>query len=390
MPTHANRVQGFGTTIFTAINALAEKHNCINLGQGAPNFDTPPEVVNALVEAMHSGKYSQYAHGKGAPALRQAIADHSARFYGTPLDPETQIVVTGGATEGLFDALYGSIDPGDEVIVIEPFYDIYVPIVETAGGKAVYVPLQPPEWTIDEAALRAAFNERTRAIVINTPNNPTGRVFSDEELNLITELCIQYDAICVSDEVYEHLTYDGVRHTPIGTLPGMAERNLRVSSMAKTFSATGWKIGWVTGPPDLIEGVWRAHQLTSFAIFHAGQIGAAHALNMADDYFTTFNAMYTRKRDLLLQGLDAAGLKTLHPQGAFYIMADFSDLHDGDSMAFTEFLASEVGIACIPPGSFYSDDHRHIGNKHVRFAYCKTDDILEAACDKLATLKQHV
>jgi N-succinyldiaminopimelate aminotransferase len=390
MPTLANRMQGFGTTIFTTINALADEHNAINLGQGAPNFDTPPDVVQALVDAMHSGKYSQYANGWGAPVLRQAVADHSARFYDLTINPDTEVVVTVGATGGLFDALYGSIDPGDEVIVIEPFYDIYVPIIETAGGVVRYVPLQPPTWTIDEAALRAAFNERTRAIVINTPNNPTGRVFSNDELNLIADLCIQYDAICISDEVYEHLTYDGARHTPIATLPGMFERNLRVSSMAKTFSATGWKIGWVTGPANLMQGVWRAHQLTSFAIFHAGQMGAAHALNMADDYFNAFNALYDRKRDLLLEGLNAAGLKPLHPQGAFYIMADFSDLHDGGSMAFTEFLASKVGVACIPPGSFYSDNHRHIGDKHVRFAYCKTDDVLEAACERLATLKQRV
>ncbi len=390
MPELAQKVRGFGTTIFTTINALAAEHDALNLGQGAPNFDTPPSVVQAAVDALQSGKYSQYANGWGAPVLREAVAAHAKRFYDMDIDPEGGVVVTCGATEGIFDALYGCIDPGDEVIVIEPFYDIYVPIITTAGGVPVYVPLQPPDWTLNEAALRSAFSDRTRAIIINTPNNPTGRMFSADELALIAELCIQHDAICISDEVYEHMVYDGAKQTPIGKLPGMFERNLRVSSVAKTFSATGWKIGWVTGHPDLIQGAWRAHQLVSFAIFHAGQVGVAHALSLPDDYYAELLESYTRKRALMMQGLDAAGLRYTVPQGAFYIMADFSDVFDGDSMQFAQHLIREVGVASIPPGSFYCDDHRHIAQQYVRFAFCKTDDLLEAACEKLATLRQRV
>lgn len=387
MPELANRVRGFGTTIFTTINALAAEHDAINLGQGAPNFNGPDSMLAAAADALRSGAYNQYANGWGAPVLREAVADHAHRFYGMDVDPNGGVVITCGATEGIFDAIYGSIDPGDEVILIEPFYDIYVPCVETAGGVPVYVPLRPPDWSLDVDALRAAFNEKTRAIVVNTPNNPTGHVFSQSERELIAELCIQYDAICITDEVYEHLVYDGDTQTPIATLPGMFERTLRISSVAKSFSATGWKIGWVTGHPDLMQGVWRAHQLVSFAIFHPGQIGVAHALCLPDDYYTELADMYTKKRALMMEGLDAAGLRYQAPDGAFYIMADFSDVFDGDNEAFTRHLISEVGVACIPPGSFYSVEHRHIAQNYVRFAFCKTDDVLHAACERLATLQ---
>ena len=386
MPHLSRRMSGYGTTIFSQINALAAQHDAVNLGQGAPNFDGPDDVIQAASDALLSGNYNQYANGWGAPALREAIAAHARRFYNMDIDPDTQVMVTCGATEGIFSSIYGSIDPGDEVIVIEPYYDIYVPTIETAGGVPVYVPLQPPDWRLDVDALRAAFSERTRAIVINTPNNPTGRVFSRAELQAIADLCIEHDAICICDEVYEHIRYDDNAHIPIATLPGMFERTLRIGSVAKSFSITGWKIGWVTGPAHLLQGVFRAHQLTTFAIFHPGQIGAAHALCLPDDYFQQLGQDYAHKRALMLQGLDAAGLRYHAPEGAFYVMADFSDHFEGDSFGFAQHLIEEVGVASIPPGTFYSDEHRHLANHYVRFAFCKTDDVLYQACEKLSNL----
>jgi len=248
------------------------------------------------------------------------------------------------------------------------------------------MPLQPPDWSLDAEALRVAFSDQTRAIVINTPNNPTGRAFSEAELGLIAELCVKHDVICISDEVYEHILYTDAPHTPIAMLPGMFERTLRVSSAAKSFSITGWKTGWVTGHPDLMQGVFRAHQIMTFAIFHPGQIGVAHALNLPDNYFRELKADYTRKRALMMQGLDAAGLPYFAPEGAFYVMADFSGHFDRGSDAFAKHLIETVGVASIPPGTFYCDEHRHLADHYVRFAFCKTDDVLEAACERLSRL----
>lgn len=387
MPDLASRVSKYGTTIFTEINNLAAQYDTVDLGQGRPDFDTPPSVVAAAVDALQSGKYSQYAPGYGAPALCHAISDHVKRFYELDVDPNGGVLVTCGATEGIFAAIMGSIDPGDEVILIEPFYDIYVPCVEMSGGIPVYVPLQPPNWELNADALKAAFSERTRAIVINSPNNPTGRVFNAEERQLIADLCIQYDVICIADEVYEHMVYGDLSHTPLAILPGMFERTLTISSVAKTFSATGWKIGWVYGDPKLVTGVFRAHQLMSFAIHHPGQIGVAHALNLGDDYYHDLKTMYTKKRDLLVQGLNAASLPHFVPEGAFYIMADFSGVYNaGNDAAFVRHLISEIGVAGIPPSAFYSPDHQHMVANYVRFAFCKTDETIEAACERLLKL----
>lgn len=386
MPQLAQRVRQFSTTIFAEINALAAQYDAVNLGQGKPDFDTPADVVGAAIDAFHSGKYSQYAPGYGAPALTAAIAAHAERFYGLKPNPNGGIIVTSGATQAIFAAILGTLDPGDEVIVLEPFFDIYVPSILMAGGVPVYVALQPPDWSLPLDALRAAFNEKTRAIIINSPNNPTGRVFSHEELSAIAALCVEYDVICIADEVYEHLTFDEHTHTPIATFAGMWERTLSVSSVAKSFSATGWKIGWVYGDPSLITGVWRAHQLITYAVNHPSQVGVAYALNMPDEYHQALRAEYNRKRALLMQGLDAAKLRYSVPQGAFYIMADFSDVFEGDDLAFARHLITEIGVAAIPPSSFYSDGHRSIAQHTIRFAFCKTDALLEQACERLVRL----
>jgi N-succinyldiaminopimelate aminotransferase len=389
MPTFSNRVSGFGTTIFTEINDLAAKYNAINLGQGKPDFDGPPEVIEALNRAAHEGaRVNQYAPGQGSLNLRKAIAAHADRFYGLPVDPVANVLITSGATEGVFSSILGTVDAGDEVIVIEPYFDSYVPNLVMAGATPVYVPLRPPSWTIDPAELRAAFGPKTRAIIVNSPQNPTGRVFTYDEQKLIADLCIEFDAICISDEVYEHLVFDGARHIPMAAMPGMFERTATVGSLGKTFSVTGWKIGWVWGGAEVLTGVSRAHQFVTFAANHPAQEAAAFALGMPGDYFEEFQQMYTAKRDLMMQALDAAGLKAHMPEGTYFVMADFSDVYDGESVAFARYLTTEIGVACIPPGFFYGPDHAYLARTQARFAFCKSNQTLEAAGERLAKLRR--
>ncbi len=387
MPELAQRVRGFGTTIFTVINELARDYNAINLGQGAPNYDAPAELVATMTQAAQAGKYNQYAPSQGVPQLREALASHLHRFYGIEVDLNGGLVVTCGASAGIFASIFGSIDPGDEVILLEPFFDIYLPIITTAGGIPRFVPLEPPNWTLNAERLREAFNEKTRAIIVNSPNNPTGRVFTHEELMLIAELCIEHDVICISDEAYDHLVFEGHQHIPMATLPNMWERTLTVGTAAKTFSVTGWKIGWVFGDPHLMTGAWRAHQISSFAIHHPAQFGVAHGLQLDDRYFTELIAFYDQKRQRLTRGLDAIGMPYFMPEGAFYVMADFSRFHVGNSEAFAKYLIQEVGVATIPPTSFYSEAHQDVARQYVRFAFCKTDEVLDAAVERLQKLR---
>lgn len=388
MPKIANRVADISTTIFKEINVYASEYDTINLGQGKPDFDGPREMLQATIDAMLSGKANQYAPGYGAPVLLENIAKHAQKYYDLDIDPQEGIVVTSGAAEGVYAAITGTVNEGDEVILIEPFFDTYLPAIEWAGGKPVFVPMRPPEWAFDFDELRKAFNSNTRAIILNTPHNPTGRVFTLEELTLIADLCKEFDAIVISDEVYEHLAYDGTRHIPIATLPGMFERTITVSSGAKTFSMTGWKIGWAMGHPDLIQGVWRIHQNVTFAVNHPAQYGIAHGLAMDSTYFEELNEMYHRKRGIIVDGLVNAGIKVDYsPSGAFYVMGDFSDIYDGTDLDFAKWLIREYGVACIPPTYFYSDAHKHIAEKHARFSYCQNDDSLHKAVERLAKLK---
>jgi N-succinyldiaminopimelate aminotransferase len=388
MPTFANRVAQFGTTIFTEINELALQHNAINLGQGRPDFDGPSEIIQSAVNAMQSGKHNQYAPGIGPQMTRQALANHISRFYDLDIDPNAGIVVTPGATAGIFTSIMGLVDRGDEVIVIEPFFDSYVPNILWAGATPVYVPLHPPNWTFDPDELKAAFTAKTRAIILNTPHNPTGRVFTLEEMTLIADLCKEHDVLVISDEVYEHLVYDSARHIPMATLPGMPERTVTISSLGKTFSLTGWKIGWVYGHPDLMTGVARAHQFITFTANHPAMVAAAFALALPGTYYEEFQAMYTTKRDLLLQGLTNAGFKARTPEGTYFVVADFSDVFDGDDIEFSRHLTAEIGVACIPPTFFYSTEHAHMASTQARFAFCKADDTLRQAGERLAALSR--
>jgi len=388
MPTAASRVATFGTTIFTEINTLAQQHNALNLGQGKPDFDTPQDIIMQLVRAAQSGQHNQYAPGPGTASLCAAIVDHAARFYSMDIDPKRGVVVTSGATEGIFSSILGLVDPGDEVIIIEPYYDSYVPNIIMAHAVPVYVPLHPPAWTFDPAELRSAFSQKTRALILNTPQNPSGRVFTPQELTLIAQLCIEHDVTVIADEVYEHLIFADAQHIPIATLPGMFERTVTVSSAGKLFSATGWKVGWVYGHPELIEGVARAHQFVTFAVHHPTQEAIAYALNLPDTYFAAFQAMYATKRQLMMSALDSGSLKYTAPQGTYFIMADYSGVFNGTPLEFTRYLTKEIGVACIPPESFYSQEHAHIGHGYVRFAFCKSDDLLQQVKARLAKLKR--
>jgi N-succinyldiaminopimelate aminotransferase len=387
MPTTSNRVAPYGTTIFAEINQLAAQHNAINLGQGRPDFDGPPDIIAAAVTALHDGRFNQYPPMPGSVAMRGAIANHAGAFYGLDVDPNGGVIITAGATEAIFSSVLGLVDPGDEVILIEPFFDSYVPNLTFAGAKPVYVPLRLPGWTLDPAELRAAFSEKTRALIWNSPQNPTGRVFSREEMMLVADLCKEFDVTVISDEVYEHLTFGDSRHIPIATLPGMFERTVTVSSLGKSYSVTGWKIGWVYGPNNLISGVQRAHQFVTYAVMGPAQEAGAYALAQPGTYYEELQAMYSSKRDILMDGLKAAGFKFMAPEGTYFIMADFSDLYDGDAVSFARYLTTEIGVGCIPPAPFYSDSNRYIGDNWARFAFCKSDDTLRAANERLLQLK---
>ncbi len=392
-PRLARRVAGFGTTIFSEMSRLAAEHHAVNLGQGFPDFDGPEPVKAAAIAAIEAGQ-NQYALSMGQPALRQAIAAHAARFYGQSVDPETEITVTSGATETLFAAIQGLVDPGDEVIILEPFYDAYVPDVLMAGGVPRLVPCRPPAWTFDPAELAAAFNARTRLILVNTPHNPTGRVLDAAELGVIAALCQQWDVVAVSDEVYEHLVYDGVRHVRLATLPGMAARTVTVSSLGKTFSFTGWKIGWGLAPPALTSALRRAHQWITFATSTPMQAAAAVALGLDDEFYRSFADEFQARRDFLVQALRDAGLRVSVPQGTYFVLADFSELdhpalRGADDTTFCRWLTTDVGVAAIPPSAFFSEAHRGIPRQWARFAFCKRQATLERAAERLRHLHQH-
>ena len=388
MPVMSQRVAGFGTTVFVEINALAREHGAVNLGQGAPDFDGPPEVLTAAVTAVNSA-LNQYAPGTGMPSVRAAIAAHADRFYQQKVDAESEVLITSGATEAVFAAILGLTDAGDEVIVFEPVYDSYVPNMVMAGVTPRYVPLRGENWSFDPDELAQAFGPRTRAIIINTPHNPTGKVYSRQELDVIAALCQKHDVTAITDEVYEHILYDDTVHTRLATLPGMAERTLTISSLGKTFSVTGWKIGWAIGPEPLVTAVNRAHQFITFAVASPLQAAAATALGLPLSFFEKLRAMYQTKRDFMLDVLKKAGFGALKPQGSYFIMCDWRGVAPSrvtDDVQFAHWLTKEIGVACIPPSIFYQDSDKHLGRYLARFSVCKKDETLDAAAERLSRL----
>src|SRR5580700_11430871 len=371
---------GMGSTIFAEMSALAVATGSVNLGQGFPDTDGPREIAEAAAAAIMEGRGNQYPPGPGIPELRQAIAAHQRRFYGLGFDPDTEVLVTAGATEAVAAALFALVEPGDEVIAFEPYYDSYAACIALAGGIRVPVTLRAPDFRPDLDALRAAVTPRTRLILLNSPHNPTGSVFTRAELTAIAALACEHDLLVIADEVYEHMVYEG-EHVPIGSLPGMRERTVSISSAGKTFSFTGWKIGWVTAAPALVEAVRAVKQFLTFVSGGPFQYAIAEALRMPDAYFASIGERLRGKRDLLCAGLSRAGFEVYSPQGTYFVTTDIRPLGDADGVEFCRNLPRQAGVVAIPNAVFYDD--REAGRTQVRFAFCKRDEVLADALARL-------
>jgi N-succinyldiaminopimelate aminotransferase len=362
---------------------LAMEHAAVDLGQGAPRLPTEPRVAEAAIEAIRAG-HNQYAVGIGIASLRTAIAEHQRSFYGLDVDPDTEVTVTAGATEAIVAAVIGLCETGDEVVVFEPFYDSYLPSIAMAGAVPKVVSLEAPEFRIDGDVLRRAFTAKTRLVILNNPHNPTGRVFDPDELQLIADLCVEHDVIAVSDEVYEHLVYEG-RHVPIASLPGMADRTVTISSAGKTFSCTGWKVGWTCAAPDLTVAVRTAKQFITYTNAAPFQHAIAHGLSLEGVYDEVL-AGYQHRKDLLTDGLVQAGFDVIRPAGAFFVVADIRTLGFDDDVDFCMKLPVDVGVVAIPCSSFYDDRRR--GRHLVRFAFCKSEDDIVEGTRRLQALSR--
>ena len=378
------RLAEFGTTIFAEMSALAAQTGAINLGQGFPDTDGPASIAEAAVAAIRGGRGNQYPPGNGVPELRSAIVRHQERFYGVDLDPDSDVLVTAGATEGIAAAILSLCGPGDEVVMFEPYYDSYAACVAMAGGARRVVRLHAPDWTFDPVALRAAVTNRTRMILLNSPHNPTGRVLTTDELALVAQVAIERDLIVVADEVYEHLAYDRT-HVPISTLPGMAERTLSISSAGKTFSFTGWKVGWVTGPAALVAAVRGVKQFLTYVNSGPFQYAIAEALALPDEYFDGLRLGLRERRDLLANGLASVGLGAMVPEGGYFVTTDITSLGEADGMVFCRDLPRRCGVVAIPSVVFYDDVAA--GRSLVRWAFCKHPDVLAEAVARLARLR---
>jgi len=381
-PPLTSRLSGFGMSVFAEMTALAREHGAVNLGQGYPDFDGPGFVKEAAIAAIQAG-HNQYAPMPGLPALQEAVAAHQKRFYGLEHDPAAEITIHAGATEALCATLAALLDRGDEAIVFQPFYDAYLPGIALALAKPRVVPLAPPGFRLDPAALEAAVTPRTRLIVLNSPNNPVGRVFTSEELAAVAAVAVRHDLLVVTDEVYEHIVFDG-EHVPIASLPGMRGRTVTISSAGKTFSLTGWKIGWTCAAPDLAAAVRAVHQFATFAVSTPFQHAAAAALAAPDEYYARLRAGYLVRRDRLCDGLAEVGFGVRPPEGTYFALADIRPLGYDDDETFCRTLVERVGVAAIPMSAFVAGRSvRHF----VRFAFCKDDATLDEGLRRLRRLK---
>ncbi|MFI6244704.1 pyridoxal phosphate-dependent aminotransferase [Streptomyces sp. NPDC051016] len=385
-PLLNRRLAEFGTTIFAEMSALALSTGSINLGQGFPDTDGPEEIREAAVRALREGRGNQYPPGPGVPELRTAIAAHQERRYGLSSDPDAEVLVTAGATEAIAAALLALVEPGDEVVALEPYYDSYAACIAMAGGTRVPVTLRPDggAFRLDLDELRAAVTPRTRLLLVNTPHNPTGTVLTRAELTAIAELAVERDLLVVTDEVYEHLVYDTAEHVPLATLPGMRGRTVTIGSAGKTFSFTGWKVGWVTSTPELVTAVRSAKQFLTYVSSGPFQYAVAEALALPESYFEAFRQDMQTKRDILAAGLKEAGFTVYDTAGTYFITTDIRPLGETDGFAFCRSLPERAGVVAIPNAVFY--DHREAGAPFVRFAFCKRAEVLKEAAERLRQL----
>jgi N-succinyldiaminopimelate aminotransferase len=381
-PYLTSRLQGFGTTIFADMSARAVETGAINLGQGFPDTDGPAAIAETAIQAIRSG-INQYPPGPGIPELRQAVTEHQSRFYRLDYDADGEVLITAGATEAIAAALLALCEVGDEVVTFEPYYDSYGACIAMAGATRRVVTLSPPDYSFDVARLAAAITPKTRLVLLNSPHNPTGKVFSPAELASIAELCVEREVLAVTDEVYEHLVFDG-RHLPLATFPGMRERTVTISSGGKTFSFTGWKVGWACGPPELIDAVRTAKQFLTYVNAAPFQPAIAAGLRLGDEYFTALRDDLRAKRDRLGRGLVEAGFTVFMPAGTYFVTADVRPFGTGDGLAFCRALPERCGVVAVPNVVFY--DHADAGRSLIRFAFCKRTDVLDEAVARLKTL----
>ncbi|MBI4822279.1 MAG: aminotransferase class I/II-fold pyridoxal phosphate-dependent enzyme [Deltaproteobacteria bacterium] len=385
----SKKLRGFGSSVFAEMTKLSNEHGAVNLSQGFPDFEGPVEIVESVIRAFREG-HNQYARSMGHPELVEAISATRRAQFGLQYDPMTEVLVASGGTEVITSAILGLVEPEDEVILVEPFYDSYPAAIAMAGGSPRFVTLRHPGFRLDRAELEAAFSKKTKLLVLNTPHNPTGRVFDTAELAMVAELCIRHDVLVLSDEVYEHILFDGTPHVPLPSVPGMRDRTLVVSSAGKTYSFTGWKIGWATGPMDMIKAVQAAHQFVTFSTATPIQVGLARAMStIGPEYYEQLRTDYQQRRDFMVEILDGAGFEVSIPKGTYFVMADFSKLFPGqDDRAVAVRLVKEYGVAAIPPSSFYAKEPDQ-AKSLLRFAFPKRQDTLSKAAERLGRLKTH-
>ncbi len=391
-PKHflSDKVEHFTESVIREMTRQAMLHGAVNLAQGFPDFPAPAEIKRAAQEAV-AADVNQYAITWGAKNLRNAIARQMQEWQGIAVDPETQITVCCGSTEAMISTLLAVCNKGDEVVIFEPFYENYGPDSVLSGAKPVFVKLRPPvtadgEWTFDERELRAAFHHQTKAIILNTPNNPTGKVFTRGELELIRDLCVEFNVLAITDEIYEHILYDGTQHISMASLEGMSERTVTINGLSKSYSVTGWRVGWAVGPPAITNAIRKVHDFLTVGAPAPLQEAGAAALGLPRAYYGNLASGYKARRDRLMPALAEAGFRCFRPRGAYYIMTDISAFGFDDDVAFTKYLVKEIGVAAVPGSSFYNDPRD--GAKQVRFAFCKKDATLDEAGQRLRKLRE--
>ena len=387
----SQKASSFTESVIREMTREALKHGAVNLSQGFPDFAAPEDIKRKAMEAI-AADVNQYAITWGSKDFRDAIARKTGSYLGLQIDPETEITVTCGSTEGMIAAMMATVDPGEEVVVFEPFYENYAPDAILSDARPRHVPLRAPDWSFDRDELRRTFSEKTKAIILCNPNNPTGKVFTQEEMEFIAGLCQECDALCFTDEIYEHILYPregaDIRHISMAQIDGMRERTVVVNSMSKTYSVTGWRVGYCIASPEITSAIRKVHDFLTVGAAAPLQVAGAYALSLPQEYYDTLQTDYRARRDLLLPTLEAAGFKTYTPDGAYYIMTDISAFGFSDDIEFTRHLIREIGVACVPGSSFYSEPS--LGKQQVRFCFCKKDETLHAAAERLSQLKSRL